>query len=197
MPLNGRQPYEASKACADLATRSFAATYGLPVATARFGNIYGGGDLNWSRIVPGTIRSLLRGERPVIRSDGTYQRDYLFVGDVVEAYLRLADGLLEGDLSGEVFNFSDEAPLTVTEMYAAVCEATGFSDVEPLILDDAPGEIRNQHLSARKAASVLGWRPSVSLHDGLRRTAGWYREYFAAPPGVPPAQSHSDMSEAS
>ena len=187
MPLNGRQPYEASKACADLVTQSFAATYGLPVATARSANIYGGGDLNWSRIVPGTIRSLLRGERPVIRSDGTFERDYLFVDDVVEAYLRVANGLLESDLSGEAFNFSDEAPLTVMAIYEAICEATGFRGIEPLILDDAPGEIRNQHLSARKAASVLNWSPRVSLHDGLRRTAAWYREYFDATPQTRPA----------
>jgi CDP-glucose 4,6-dehydratase len=187
MPLNGRQPYEASKACADLATRSFAETYGLPVATTRFANIYGGGDLNWSRLVPGTIRSLLRGERPVIRSDGTFRRDYLFVDDAVDAYLQIADGLLERDLSGEVFNFSDEVPLTVMEMYEAVCEATGYRDVEPLILDDAPGEIRNQHLSARKAASVLGWSPRVGLNDGLRRTAAWYREYFGTGSRARPA----------
>jgi CDP-glucose 4,6-dehydratase len=189
MPLNGRQPYEASKACADLATQSFAVTYGLPAAIARCANIYGGGDLNWSRIVPGTIRSLLRGERPVIRSDGTFRRDYMFVSDAVDAYLRLADGLGSDQLVGEVFNFSAESPITVMEMYEAVCEATGFPGTEPLVLDDAPGEIRHQHLSARKAASVLGWSPRINLHDGLRCTAAWYREYFGASRETRPDQA--------
>jgi CDP-glucose 4,6-dehydratase len=184
MPLNGRQPYEASKACADLVTQSFAVTFGLPVATARFANIFGGGDLNWSRIVPGTIRSLLRSEQPVIRSDGTFRRDYVFVGDVVEAYLLVADALLEADLAGEVFNFSDESPLTVMEMYEAICTAAGFPGTEPLVLNDAPGEIRDQHLSAKKAAAVLGWSPRVTLHEGLGRTADWYRDYLGVRSGA-------------
>jgi CDP-glucose 4,6-dehydratase len=177
MPLHGVQPYEVSKSCTDLLAQSYATTYGLPTAVARCGNIYGGGDLNWSRIVPGTMRALLRGETPLIRSDGTLVRDYLHVDDVVDAYLALA-GWLDGapDASGGIgFNFSDEAPRTVLEIYRATCDAMG-SDVEPTVLGQASDEIPEQHLDASRARSVLGWKAAVDLPEGLRRTAGWYAD---------------------
>lgn len=175
MPLAGRAPYEVSKSCTDLVTQSYALTYGVPAAVARCGNIYGGGDLNWSRIVPGTIRSLLRGEQPVIRSDGTYLRDYLHVDDVVEAYLALAESLDAEGLVGQAFNFSDESPLTVMDVYAAVCEAVGCGWVEPRILGEATGEIRDQYLSAARAGEALGWKAQTGLEEGLARTVDWYR----------------------
>ena len=176
MPLQGRGPYDVSKSCADLLATSYADTYGTPVLIARCGNIYGGGDLNWSRIVPGTIRSLLQGDQPVLRSDGTFRRDYLHVDDVVEAYMLLSDVAHERRHAGEGFNFSNESPLTVREIYDLVCEATVGSVVEPKILGQAEHEIRDQWLSAEKARTQLGWTPRVSITDGLARTVAWYRD---------------------
>lgn len=181
-PLHGVQPYEVSKSCTDLLAQSYAATYDLPVAIARCGNIYGGGDLNWSRIVPGTLRSLIRGETPVIRSDGTLVRDYLHVRDVVEAYLALAAWLDTPGASrspGEMaFNFSNEEPRSVLEVYSAVCEAFGAS-VEPEVLGRASDEIPAQHLDAGRARSVLGWKSSVPLSEGLAEAATWYCDLLA------------------
>lgn len=175
MPLRGVAPYEVSKSCADLVTASYAATYGTPAAVARCGNIYGGGDLNWSRIVPGTIRSLLRGEQPVLRSDGTFVRDYLHVQDVVDAYLVTAQALDGTIAAGEAFNFSDESPLSVFDIYHAVCEAVVGERVEPHVLSKAQDEIKDQYLDASKARAVLGWSASWSLQRGLQDTVAWYR----------------------
>ena len=178
MPLAGVQPYEVSKSCTDLIALSYAKTYGLPVAVARCGNIYGPGDLNWNRIVPGTMRSLIRGEQPVIRSDGSLIRDYLHVDDVTDAYLTLADRANE--FAGEAFNFSDEAPMSVLEIYAAICDAAGMSDEKPLILGEASDEISAQYLNASKARDLLGWVPTMSLGDGLAQTFAWYRAFLGA-----------------
>jgi CDP-glucose 4,6-dehydratase len=180
MPLNGRHPYEVSKSCADLIAQCYHHTYGLPVAIARCGNVYGGGDLNWSRIVPGTIRSFLRGERPIIRSDGTYVRDYIYVKDVVRAYMRLAECLDDDRVRGEAFNFSTETPLTVLELVQAIQRLMNCEHIEPQILDCAEGEIRAQYLSAAKARSILGWEPQFNLEQGLRETIEWYRVFLAS-----------------
>ena len=174
MPLEGRAPYEVSKSCADLLAQSYFHTYRLPVAIARCGNVYGGGDLNWSRIVPGTIRSLLRGERPVLRSDGTFKRDYVYVKDVVQAYLLLAEQLDRKAVAGESFNFGPNRPLTVLAMVAAIGRLLG-SRLKPDIRRSARGEILHQYLSSQKAARVLGWRPAYALEDGLQETIAWYR----------------------
>jgi CDP-glucose 4,6-dehydratase len=181
MPLAGREPYEASKSAADIVTQSYAAAYGTPAVIARCGNIYGPGDLNWSRIVPGTFRSLLLGEQPVLRSDGTFVRDYLHVDDVVDAYLALAHAVADGTLEpGEACNFSDEAPLTVMEIYEATCRAAGRPGTAPRILGEATEEIHDQWLSAEKARTRLGWAPKVGLEDGLARTFEWYRALLRA-----------------
>lgn len=177
-PLAARHPYEVSKAAADLIVQSYHHTYRLPVAIARCGNIYGGGDLNWSRIVPGTIRSLLRAERPVLRSDGSLVRDYLYVRDAATAYRVLAENLATDGVAGEAFNFSDEAPLTVLELVGAISARCGGPELEPLILDSAVGEIPEQVLSAAKARAKLGWAPSYSLDTGLSETIDWYRGYL-------------------
>jgi len=183
MALIGRAPYDVSKACADLLSQSYHLSYDLPVTIARCGNIYGGGDLNWSRIVPGTIRAALRGERPVIRSDGTLVRDYIYVDDVVNAYLLLGES---SDLAGEAFNFSYETPLSVLEMYQAIMEAMSL-DVAPLVLSQGAGEISNQHLSSQKATSVLRWKGEVDLSEGLARTVAWYEGLLGSrAPGTGP-----------
>jgi CDP-glucose 4,6-dehydratase len=178
MSLTGRAPYEVSKSCTDLITQSYAWTYNMPAAIARCGNIYGGGDLNWSRIVPGTLRSLVRGEQPILRSDGTFLRDYLFVEDVVDAYLTLADALDGNVQPGEAFNFSDEAPMSVMDIYKAICESYGTPDVEPKILGGARGEIKDQYLDSRKARDRLGWSIKWGLEQGLRETTKWYQEHL-------------------
>ena len=176
MPLAGRHPYEVSKSCTDLIASSYHHTYGVPVAIARCGNVYGGGDLNWSRLVPGTIRSFLRGERPIIRSDGTFRRDYIYVGDVAQAYLALADGLMTDGIRGEAFNFSLESPTSVLEMVATLQRLMNCPELSPDIRDEAVGEIRDQYLSAEKARARLAWAPRFGLEEGLRQTIGWYRE---------------------
>lgn len=177
-PLLGRNPYDVSKSCADLLTQAYAASYGLPAGIARCANIYGGGDLNWSRIVPGTIRALLRGERPVVRSDGTYTRDYIYVQDVVDAYLCLAVAVAGDGVRGEAFNFSAGRPASVIEIVHAIGRIMGTGDLEPVILNEAVGEIRDQRLDAAKARQRLGWSPHFSLEDGLAETVRWYRAFL-------------------
>lgn len=180
--LDAKFPYDVSKLCTDFLTRSYAVTYGLPATIARCGNIYGGGDLNWDRIVPGTIRSLLNGERPVLRSDGKATRDYVYVKEVASAYLLLAEHVERPEVRGEAFNFSSEKPLSVLEIVAAVSRAVG-QELAPDIRDTAVAEIRDQYLDASRARSVLGWRSTWALDQALTETVGWYREYFAAFPG--------------
>ena len=181
-PLLGRHPYEVSKSCADMLAQSYHHTYGVPVTIARCGNIYGGGDLNWSRIVPGTIRDFLHGRRPIIRSDGTFRRDYIFVDDAVSAYLRLAESAGRPDVAGRAFNFSDESPSTVLQIVAALQRVMGCTHLEPDVRNTCVGEIPHQWVSAEAARAVLGWSPSVTLKEGLVRTVSWYRAFFALEP---------------
>ena len=176
--LQGRHPYDVSKSCADLIAQSYAATYGTPVAITRCGNFFGGGDLNWSRLVPGTIRSVLRGQRPVIRSDGKSVRDYFYVEDGAAAYLMLAERLAgDASLRGEAFNFSNGTPVSVLDLVDRILRMMG-SRLTPDIRNDAPNEIPDQFLDASKARTTLGWRPTFSLDAGLRRTIDWYRKAF-------------------
>lgn len=182
MPPLGRAPYDVSKSCTDLLSQAYAVTYDLPVTVARCGNIYGGGDLNWSRIVPGTIRRVLEGHAPEIRSDGTYTRDYIHVDDVVEAYLALADRSDAEGVRGEAFNFSPEESLSVLALANRILEAMGRSDLEPQVLNIARAEIKDQYLDASKARRMLGWKPTVTLGEGLDRTVAWYREYLGTHP---------------
>ena len=178
-PLQGQYPYDVSKSCADLLAQSYATTYKLPVAITRCGNFYGGGDLNWNRIVPGTIRSVLRGQRPIIRSDGQYIRDYFYIEDAAEAYILLAEKLSpKADLAGEAFNFSNETPLSVLELVARILKLMG-SNSKPIVRNEASNEIRQQYLNAEKARRVLGWKPLFTPDKGLKATIEWYRKFFA------------------
>jgi CDP-glucose 4,6-dehydratase len=177
-PLQGRHPYDVSKSCADLIAQAYAVTYSLPVAITRCGNFYGGGDLNWNRIVPGTIRSILRGERPLVRSDGSFVRDYFYVEDGAAAYMLLAEKLAANpDLKGEAFNFSNEIQVTVLQLVERML-ALMDSDLKPDVRNEAVNEIRHQYLTAAKARKVLGWAPLFDLDEGLRRTIAWYREFL-------------------
>ena len=179
MPLHGLHPYEASKSCADLIAQMYARSFGVPVCVTRCGNFFGGGDLNWNRIVPGTIRAVVRDERPVIRSDGRFTRDYMYVEDGARAYLQLAECLAaRPELAGEAFNFSYEQRLTVLELVSTILSVME-SRLEPDVRNQASNEIRDQYLDAAKARTRLGWAPAFTLNEGLRRTVDWYREYFA------------------
>lgn len=178
MPLDARGPYDVSKACTDLLAQSYHHTYDLPVAVTRFGNVYGGGDLNWSRLIPDAIRCCLEGRRLRLRSDGTFTRDFIYVKDVVAGYLRVADGLDDDGVRGEAFNFSTEAPLAVREVAARIGRLAGRDDLAPIVENTARAEIRDQFLSAEKARTRLGWRPAYALDDGLRETIDWYRRFL-------------------
>lgn len=178
-PLQGRHPYDVSKSCADLIVQSYARTYGLRAAITRCGNFYGGGDLNWNRIVPGTIRSILRGERPVIRSDGKFVRDYFYVEDGAAAYTLLTERLAaDSSLIGEAFNFSNEAPVTVLDLVDQIRRQME-SDLEPEVQNQGSNEIREQWLSAEKARSRLGWAPGFTIDEGLSRTIAWYSGFLS------------------
>ena len=180
MPLNGLYPYDASKACTDLLARSYAKTFGMALAVTRMANIFGGGDFNLSRIVPGTIRAALVGESPIVRSDGTPVRDYLYVEDAVDAYLTLAERLGDDGVAGEAFNFGTNAPVSVLELVARILAAAGRPDLEPQILSATKihGEIDRQFLDSGKADRVLDWRATTSLDEGLRRSVVWYRAHL-------------------
>jgi CDP-glucose 4,6-dehydratase len=176
--LRPTAPYEASKAAADLIARSYWHSYGLPVAVTRFANIYGGGDLNFSRLVPEAVSAALAGRPPVLRSDGSPQRDFLYIEDAVSAYLAIADNLDRDDVRGEAFNAGGGRPYSVAEVVALIARLAG-TGVEPRILGrgNPDGEIERQYVDASKIRERLGWRPSVDLEEGLRRTLAWYREH--------------------
>ena len=175
-PLIGRFPYDVSKSCADLISLSYFHTYRTPVVVTRCGNLWGPGDLNFSRLIPGTIRSALLNEAPIVRSDGTYRRDYFYVGDGVGAYLTLAEQMRERNLSGEAFNFGNEQPFTVLEVVQRILAHMGRTDLEPVILNQASEEIPNQYLDCAKARRLLDWSPRFSFEDGLDATIPWYQE---------------------
>jgi CDP-glucose 4,6-dehydratase len=178
-PLQGQHPYDVSKSCADLIAHTYAVSYELPVVITRCGNFYGGGDLNWNRIIPGTIRAVIRGLHPIIRSDGNYIRDYFYVEDGAAAYMMLAECLASNpELRGEAFNFSNELQVSVLEVVKRILTIM-HSDLEPNIRNQASNEIRHQYLSAKKARQKLGWSPLFTLDEGLNRTIQWYQEFFS------------------
>src|SRR5687768_16646094 len=190
-PMDGLYPYDVSKSCADLICRMYAKTYGVPVAVTRCGNLFGGGDLNFSRTVPGTIQATLRGERFLIRSDGLYVRDFIYVRDAAEAYLCLAERLAaDPTLAGEAFNFSLETRVTVIDLVRRILGLMGRPDLEPIVQNVATGEIREQYMIAAKARDVLQWSPRYGLDEGLRESIAWYQRFFAG------EDAHARSSEA-
>jgi CDP-glucose 4,6-dehydratase len=177
-PLQGRHPYDVSKSCADLLAQSYAVTYNLPVSITRCGNFFGGGDLNWNRIVPGTIRAVLRNQRPVIRSDGSYVRDYLYIEDAVAAYMLLAENLdMRPELIGQAFNFAHKTTLSVDELVQRILGLME-SKLTPDVKSEAINEIEYQHLDASKAYETLQWRPLFSLDAALEKTIDWYKNFI-------------------
>jgi CDP-glucose 4,6-dehydratase len=178
-PLRGRHPYDVSKSCADLIAQSYAHTYNLPVVVTRCANLYGGGDLNWSRIVPGTMRSVLRGERPIIRSDGLFKRDYMYVQDAVRAYLVSAEHAGQPGVCGQAFNFGLALPITALQMVETIIHLSDYPQLQPLILNEVKNEILDQYLASDKAGRLLGWEPQYDLQNGLRLTLDWYRAFLA------------------
>ncbi|EMI55786.1 GDP-mannose 4,6-dehydratase [Rhodopirellula sallentina] len=176
--LAGMHPYDVSKSCGDLIAQTYANTYGSPVCVTRCGNFYGGGDLNWNRIIPGTIRSVYRGEAPVIRSDGSFVRDYFYVEDGAAAYMHLAEQMAaRPELAGEAFNLSTEIQVSVLEVVNCVLSAMG-SSLRPVVLGQASNEIKHQYLDATKAREMLGWQPLFSFEQGLQRTIQWYSNFL-------------------
>lgn len=178
MPLRGQHPYDVSKSCTDLLSYTYHHTYGLPIVIARCGNLYGGGDLNWSRLIPGTIKNFHSKIAPVIRSDGTFTRDYLYVEDAVQAYLLLAFNANKENIQGEAFNFGPNKPYSVLEIVNALQRLMNCSDLPPKVLNEAKEEIRDQSLDSTKAKKILGWKPLFTLEEGLQRTIQWYLSYF-------------------
>ena len=177
-PLKGSHPYDVSKSCADLIANAYYQTYKLPVCITRCGNFYGPGDLNFNRIVPGTIRSVLNNEPPVIRSDGTFIRDYFYVKDAALAYIHLAEKMDDARIHGEVFNFSNELQISVLELTSKILKLMGRTDLKPVILNQAENEIKHQYLSAKKAREMLGWKPKYNLDDALKETIEWYKKFL-------------------
>lgn len=178
MPLAGRHPYDVSKSCTDLIAFSYFETYRLPVVIARCGNIFGGGDLNWSRLIPGTIRSYLSNQAPVIRSDGKFTRDYIYVEDVVESYLLLAEQAQREEVQGQAFNFAPNAPTSVLSILQSLQKVMKCDHLAPKIMNSASSEIRDQSLDYSKAKKILGWAPKFSLEEGLSKTVAWYENYL-------------------
>ena len=182
-PLEGRHPYDVSKSCADLIALTYANTFNVPITITRCGNMYGGGDLNWNRLVPGVMRWALRGETPIIRSDGTLKRDYIYVMDVVDAYLTLAEAMETQDLTGEAFNFGMNHPLSVLEMTELILSVSPHPELQPEVMNEAKHEIRDQYLDSSKAREILNWEPAHTVEEGLRKTLEWYADYLGEPVG--------------
>jgi len=177
-PLTGKHPYDVSKSCADLIAQTYAHSYKQPVVIIRCANMYGGGDLNWNRILPGTIRSVLIGERPIIRSDGSFKRDYLFVKDAVQGYLTAVSCFADAAQYGEAFNFGMGRPVEALDLVKTIIGVSDYPDLEPIILDEVENEIQDQYLCSDKARRVLGWEPTHTLEVGLVETMAWYRDFL-------------------
>lgn len=183
-PLQGIYPYDVSKSCADLISFSYFHSYGVPVAVTRCGNLFGGGDLNFNRLVPGTIQQALKGEAPIIRSDGTFVRDYFYVRDAVQAYMQLAEAVPGERFTGQAFNFGTETPVSVVDLVDVILQTMGRQDLKPVILNEASNEIPKQYLDCAKARTMLSWAPTYSLEQGLSETISWYSKHLGYEPAT-------------
>lgn len=177
-PLQGKHPYDVSKSCADLIAQTYAHSYQQPVMVVRCANLYGGGDLNWNRILPGTIRSVLQGERPIIRSDGTFKRDYLYVKDAVRGYMMLAGCFDQPQMYGQAFNFGLGRPVSALDVVQTIINVSDHPQLTPVILNEVKNEIQDQYICSDKAGELLGWESQYSLEDGLAETMAWYRQFL-------------------
>ena len=177
-PLQGSHPYDVSKSCSDLIARSYFLSFQMPVCITRCGNFYGGGDLNFNRLIPGTVRYILNGESPIIRSNGKFIRDYLYIEDAVSAYFQLAECMENQSIHGESFNFSNEIQKTTLEIVEMILDFMERNDLKPIILGQATNEIPEQYLSAEKARNVLNWEHQFSLKDGIEKTISWYKKFL-------------------
>lgn len=175
-PLQGRHPYDVSKSCADLIAQSYIATYNLPVCITRCGNFFGGGDLHFNRLVPGTVTSLLAEQQPIIRSNGLFVRDYIYVKDVSDAYITLAEQMHNPAVVGQAFNFSTDLPFTTIELVTKIRSLMNKTHLEPIILNQATNEIHAQHLCSAKAKRLLGWQAQYGVDAGLIETIAWYQQ---------------------
>jgi CDP-glucose 4,6-dehydratase len=178
MPLQGEHPYDVSKSAVDLIAQSYAETYDMPIAITRCANLYGGGDLNWNRLIPGTIRSALQGQPPIIRSDGTFIRDYLYLKDAVRAYMMLAEALDRPEIQGQAFNCGTDEPMSVLEMTQVILSLSPHPDLEPVVLDEVRNEIKDQYLSSAKIGKAIGWEPIWSREAAMVETMAWYAQYL-------------------
>ena len=178
MPLLGLYPYDVSKVCADILARSYSVTFGLPIAVTRNANTYGGGDLNFSRIIPDAVSCILRGKQFLIRSDGTPLRDYMYIEDAVTGYIALAEQVDREDVRGQAFNFGSAQGISVIELFKRIAKICGRPDLQPKILGEAKNEIDSQYLAIDKAKRILNWEPKWDLDEGIRMTVDWYRQYF-------------------
>ena len=177
-PLQGKHPYDVSKSCTDLISQTYFHTYGLPVCITRCGNFFGGGDFHLNRIIPGTIKSILNGERPIIRSNGLFIRDYIYVKDVVDAYLTVAEKMDNDSVVGEAFNFSTDKAFNVIEIVSLIAELMGASHLKPIIENRASNEILDQHLCSKKSRDILDWFAKYGVERGLKETIDWYKKFY-------------------
>lgn len=177
-PLKAKHPYDLSKAITDLLAQGYYTTYGLPIGITRCGNLYGGGDLNFNRIVPQTIRSIIYNQNPEIRSDGTFLRDYFYVEDAANSYIMFAENLLEKNLEGEVFNFGTGKPVSVLKLVELLLKISNKEELKPKINNTAKDEIKDQYLDCSKASKIFNWKPTHTLEMGLRKSFEWYKRWF-------------------
>lgn len=176
--LHGLHPYDVSKTCSDLITQAYYNTYGLPVSITRCGNIYGGGDLNFSRIIPGTIKAAMLNENPVLRSDGTYLRDYIYAKDVADAYMLIAENLGRNDVKGQAFNIGTETPISVLHLVNKILVQCGKTELDLIIKNEASHEIKAQYLDCKKIGKILKWKHKYALDAGLKETIQWYGNFI-------------------
>lgn len=178
-PLVGMHPYDVSKSSADLIAQMYFKTYQLPLCIIRSANVFGGGDIHFSRVIPETIRAAFYNKSPIIRSDGRFERDYLYIKDEINGCLMLAGALFKKrEVLGQAFNFGTNHPYFVEEVVKIILDLMQKNNLKPLILNEAKNEIRNQSLDFSKAKKLLGWQPQYSLKDGLKETIQWYTQYF-------------------